>query len=148
MEASAPNILQINAELAIPLSELRFRFSASGGPGGQNVNRTATRVELLFDVRRSPSLNEVQRALLLNGLRHAVDQEGVLRLVSQATRSQLRNREDVLLRFRLLLAHSLRRPRRRIPTQPGQASRERRLQSKETRSLTKQRRRRVFHDEW
>jgi ribosome-associated protein len=147
-EPSAHNVLQINAELSIPLSELHFRFSASGGPGGQNVNRTATRVELLFDVRRSPSLGEVQRTMLLHRLRPALDQEGVLRLVSQATRSQLRNREDALLRFRLLLAQSLRRPRKRIPTQPSRASRERRLQSKGTRSLTKQQRRRVFRDEW
>ena len=75
--------IQINNELGIPLHELTFRFSRSGGPGGQHVNRSETRVELLFDVAHSPSLDESQRAIILNRLSHQLDKHGVLSLVSR-----------------------------------------------------------------
>jgi ribosome-associated protein len=103
-------------------------------------------VELLFDLRGSPSLDEAQRALLSERLRPYLDQEGVLHLVSQATRSQLRNREDVLARFALLLQRSLRPTRPRRPTAPSRAARERRLAGKRVRSAAKSARQRV-HDE-
>lgn len=139
--------LQVNRQLTIPLDELRFRFTRSGGPGGQNVNRTATRVELLFDVVRSPSLTEEQRALLLKRLRHEIDSEGVLRLVSQSTTSQWQNRQEVIERLRMLLRAALRLPRKRIPTRPSRAAREKRLQRKRRRSLVKRNRRRVLREE-
>ncbi len=76
--------------VSIPTSELHFRFARSSGPGGQHVNRSATQVELLFDVANSPSLDETQRQRVLRNLTPRIDKEGVLHLVSQETRSQLR----------------------------------------------------------
>ncbi len=126
--------IEITPELAIPQDELDLRFARSGGPGGQNVNRTATRVELLFDVAGSPSLNEHQRALILSRLQGYIDGEGVLHLSSQATRSQWQNRQDVTERFRDLLAGALRVRRPRRATRPSAAARERRLRKKRLRA--------------
>jgi ribosome-associated protein len=83
------NMVHITDTVSIPMSELSFRFARSSGPGGQHVNRSATQVELLFDVAGSPSLNETQRQRVLQKLRSRIDQEGILHLVSQETRSQL-----------------------------------------------------------
>jgi ribosome-associated protein len=140
-------VIVIQPALAIPESEVTFRFSRSSGPGGQHVQRSDTRVELLFDVANSPSLSEEQRARILARLSGYIDGAGVLRLVSSATRSQLENRADVVRRFRMLLAHALRREKRRLPTRPSAASREQRLTAKRVRSQHKQQRRPVRGDE-
>jgi len=139
--------IRINRKLAIPLSELQFQFSRSGGPGGQNVNRRETRVELLFDLRQSPSLSDGQRARLLLRLPHHLDDEGILHIVVATERSQLRNREEALERFVQLLQQGLRVPRRRLPTQPSARSRARRLEQKRQRSVIKAGRRRLAADE-
>lgn len=141
-------VVQINRDLAIPLEEIQFRFSRSGGPGGQNVNRTATRVELLFDVASSPSLTDEQRLKLQERLSGQMDSSGTLRLVSQDTPSQWRNRQQVLERFRALLAGALRRTPRRIATRPSRAARQARLAAKKRRSETKRRRRPPSRGEW
>ncbi len=133
----------ISDELTIPAAELRFRFSRSSGPGGQHVNRSETRVELLFDVAHSPALSEPQRARLLQRLAGFIDGNGVLRVVSSATRSQAENRADALARFQVLLASALRRRKRRIATRPSAASREHRLEEKHGRAQIKQARRSV-----
>lgn len=133
----ASKTLVIREETSIPLDELRFRFSRSPGPGGQKVNRTATRVELTFDVRNSPSLSPEQKSMILDRLRSYVDQEGVLHLISHSTRSQWRNRRDVIARFASLIEESLHTPRQRIPTQPTRAAKERRLRNKSARSAIK-----------
>lgn len=138
--------LRINEYLTIPLSELRFRFSQSSGPGGQHVNHSATRVELLFDVANSSSLDEVQRARVLEVLKPYIDKEGTLHLVSDATRSQLRNREEVKARFQIMMRRALRIPKKRRPTTPTRASKERRLAEKRRRSETKRRRRKIQPD--
>lgn len=135
--------LHIDESTIIPLSELRFRFSRSSGPGGQHVQKTATRVELLFDVANSAVLTEPQRAQVLDRLSGYVDSDGVLHLFSQSERSQLRNREEVVERFRTLMRHALRRRKRRKATHPSAASRERRLQKKRERSQRKRLRGRV-----
>jgi len=139
--------LRITDNVSIPMSELQFRFARSSGPGGQHVNRSATQVELLFDVANSPSLNEAQRQRVLRRLRSRIDKEGVLHLVSQETRSQLRNREEVVERFQALMREALRVPKRRLPTRPTRAARERRLEEKRRRSETKRDRRPVQPDE-
>lgn len=139
--------LYINHDLALPLDEVAFRFSRSGGPGGQNVNRTATRVELLFDVAGSPSLNEEQRRLLQERLAHLLDGAGMLRVTSQDSPSQWRNRQAALERFQALLAQALRRQPARVPTRPTLAARRARLHAKRRRSQTKLRRRRPSPDE-
>lgn len=141
------NLLPITDSLAIPLAELDFRFSRSSGPGGQHVQRSDTRVELLFDVANSPSLTDDQRARIRARLAGYIDGEGVLRLVSSVTRSQLDNRADVTARFRAMLAAALHVRKRRVPTRPSTAARERRITAKRERSQVKQTRRRVGRDD-
>lgn len=140
------NIVDIMDAVSIPLSELQFRFARSGGPGGQHANRSATQVELLFDVAGSPSLNEAQRRRVLRKLESRIDKEGILHLVSQETRSQFRNREEVVERFQTLMREALRVPKKRIATRPTRASQERRLREKHRRSEIKRLRRQVRPD--
>ncbi len=139
--------LPVTDTVTIPMTELRFRFSRSGGPGGQHVNRTATQVELTFDVQRSASLDESQRARVLSKLKSAIDGRGVLHLTCQATRSQSRNRTEVTERFQRLLHQALHVPRPRRPTYPDRAAVERRLQEKRRIGTLKQERRRQPADE-
>jgi ribosome-associated protein len=129
--------LTINENVTIPLAELSFRFSRSSGPGGQHAQKSSTRVELLFDVSNSPSLTDAQRARVLQRLSGHIDSNGVLRLVSQSERSQVRNRQEVVDRFRALLRTALKRRKRRKPTRPTAASKERRLSEKKRRSQIK-----------
>jgi ribosome-associated protein len=140
--------LRINDELSIPLAELRFRFTPSGGPGGQHANRSATRVELLFDVAGSPSLSDTQRGRAMSALKKYIDSEGILRLVSQASRSQARNRQEVTERFQALMARALKRHKRRRRTRVPRRERERRLEEKRRRSEKKRRRRPVSREDW
>ena len=140
------SVVRITHNVSIHISELHFRFARSSGPGGQHVNRSATQVELLFDVANSPSLNETQRQRVLRKLKSRIDKEGVLHLVSQETRSQLRNREEVVDRFQELMREALHVPKRRRPTRPSRVARERRLASKRRRSETKRSRRPVQPD--
>ena len=146
MTAMNDSIVHITNTVSISMSELRFRFARSSGPGGQHVNRSATQVELLFDVANSPSLNETQRQRVLRKLRSRIDKEGILHLVSQETRSQLRNREEVVERFQELMREALHVPKRRWPTRPTRAARERRLEEKRRRSEAKRSRRPVQPD--
>jgi ribosome-associated protein len=136
--------LVVNSELRIPPSEVQYRTARSSGPGGQNVNKNETQVELLFDVAHSPSLNEVQRQRILSKLKNIIDSEGVLHLTSQSERSQLRNREIVTERFRQVLAGALHVPKKRRSTKPSAASKARRLESKKRRGQIKQLRRSPF----
>jgi ribosome-associated protein len=143
---SSDGVLRITDRVSIPLSELSFRFSRSSGPGGQHVNRSETRVELVFDLMGSPSLSERQKARASGRLEGYLDKDGILHLVSQSTRSQLRNREDVVERFRTLLRAALRIRRKRYATKPTRAARERRLEEKTRRGDTKKRRQTVVPD--
>ncbi|MBN1136989.1 MAG: aminoacyl-tRNA hydrolase [Anaerolineae bacterium] len=138
--------IYINDRLSIPLVELGFRFSRSSGPGGQHMQKTSTRVELLFDVANSPSLTDYQRARIQERLASHIDSAGVLHLVAQSERSQLRNREEVVDRFQALVRGALKRRRIRRPTRPTAASIERRLRAKRKRSGVKQMRRDIPDD--
>ena len=140
-------LLQIDDQVSIPLGELRFRYARSGGPGGQHVQRTETKVELLFDVANSPSLNDEQRLRLIDRLGSRVDSEGVLHLTSQAGRSQLENRKDVVERFQHLLAAALRPRKKRRATRPSAQARQRRLDAKRRRGHIKRLRGRVSGEE-
>ena len=135
------NALPINPDLSIPLSELDYQASRSGGPGGQHVNTSSTRVEVRWDIACSPTLTPEQRAQLLERLKSKLDSSGGLRLVSSETRSQLRNREDVTERLREVVAAALVVRKKRKPTKPSRAAKAARLESKRRRSVTKQRRR-------
>ncbi|HKJ92839.1 MAG TPA: alternative ribosome rescue aminoacyl-tRNA hydrolase ArfB [Longimicrobiales bacterium] len=129
--------IPIHSRLAIPASELQFRASRSGGPGGQHVNTSSTKVELLWDVAGTPSLSDGQRARVLKRLANRIDNDGVLHMSESGSRSQHRNREVLTERFAELVRKALRRKKRRIPTKPTKASRERRLRSKKRRSRKK-----------
>lgn len=126
-----PEDLEVGAGLRIPRHELEWRFSPSGGPGGQHANTSDTRAEVRFDVASSPTLTEGQRARLLERL------GPVVRVVASDERSQARNRELALARLRDRLAAALRVERPRRPTVPGAGARERRLQAKRRRAQRK-----------
>lgn len=140
--------LVINDQLNIPISELRYQTSRSSGPGGQKVNRTATRVEIVYDVVGSPSLSERQRARLMEKLGHRIDSDGCLRLASQTTASQLRNRQDVTARLQQLLRSALTMPRKRRRTRIPRGAHEARLRAKQRRSQIKTNRKRVSRHDW
>lgn len=125
----------------IPDHELTFRATKAGGPGGQHVNTSSTRVELWWNALASPSLTDAERALMLKAIGHRLDGDGWLRLVSAGTRSQLKNRAAVTERFHRLLAEALVPPKRRRKTKPPRSAGERRLQQKKRRSATKAKRR-------
>jgi len=147
MVDEANESIHIADDLVIALSDLTFRFSRSGGPGGQHVNRRETRVELCFDIAHSPSLSEPQRELLTRRLANQVDSKGILHVVANTYRSQLRNRQDAIERFTRLIQRGLHKPKRRRPTKPSRQSTEKRLLEKRRRSETKRRRKPVPSDD-
>lgn len=116
--------LRINDRLALPLAEIELRASRSSGPGGQHANVTASRVEAVFDVEGSQTLDEAQRARLLERL------GPVVTAVAQDARGQSRNRELALQRLAGKIAAGLRVQRKRRPTRPSRASKQRRLEQK------------------
>lgn len=132
------DLILINEHLALPASELQFRFSTGGGPGGQHVNKTATRVTLLFDVAGSPSLDDDVRARLLDRLSSRLDRQGVLHIDVHESRSQWQNRGTAVARFQQLLAEALVEQPERRPTRPSRRAREERLEEKRRRGAVKQ----------
>jgi ribosome-associated protein len=137
----------IKEGLSIPLTELQFRFTTGGGPGGQHVNKTATRVTLLFDVAGSPVLDEESRARLLDRLGNRLDRHGVLQLSVQDSRSQWQNRRLAVDRFQAILSEALIDEPERRKTRPSRAAREERLAEKRKRAVIKQERRRRWHND-
>jgi ribosome-associated protein len=135
-----PDELRIDG-LAIPLGEIEMRTSRSSGPGGQHANVTASRVEAVFDVEASTSLDDSQRARLLERAGQTVV------AVAQDARSQARNRELALQRLAEKIAAALATPRRRRPTRPTRASRQRRLEQKRRAGERKRARRRPTADD-
>ena len=133
-------MIPIDDTLAIPDEEVTFATSRSGGPGGQNVNKLETRVTVRFDIARSPSLSDEQRARLAERLATRVTKDGILQVTSQRHRTQGANREAALLRFAELLASALREEAPRKPTRASRASRQRRLEAKRRLGRKKQER--------
>jgi ribosome-associated protein len=134
------NSLVITPDLSLPLSELEYRASRSGGPGGQHVNTSSTRVEVSWNVAASPSLTSAQRLQLLERLGPRLDSAGQLRLASSSTRSQLRNKEDVTARLQQIVAGALAVRKKRKATKPSRAAKAARLEAKRRRAATKQQR--------
>jgi len=142
----APGI-RVGPRLVIPSHEVSFRATRAGGPGGQHVNTSSTRVELWWNAETSGALSELQRGLVRARLAGRLDGEGWLRLVESGSRSQLRNREAVTGRFADVLAAALVPIKVRKPTRVPKAQKIRRLESKKTRSTVKKLRGRVRGDE-
>ena len=120
----------VNNRVTIPRDELTFRFSRSSGPGGQNVNKLETRVEVVFDLARSSSLSDADRELARGRLAGYLDGDGVLHVTVSDTRSQLQNRQLAVLRLQELLRKALRIRRMRRPTSPPAGAVEARLEAK------------------
>ena len=137
----------VNPELTIPRSELTYRATRAGGPGGQHVNTSSTKVELSWDVANSQSLTDDQRRRITEKLATRIAEDGVLRLTSAGSRSQHQNKEDVTERFGRMIEQALRIPKPRRKTKPSRASKEARLKSKKKRSETKSNRGRIGPDE-
>ena len=130
-------MLEISPAIAIADDELIERFVRSSGPGGQNVNKVATAVELRFDAANSPSLPDDVRARLLARRDRRITSEGVIVINAQRFRTQDRNREDARERLAALVQAALKAPVKRVPTRPTRASKERRLTGKRERSQVK-----------
>lgn len=138
-------MIRINPQISLDESEIEESFVRSSGPGGQNVNKLSTAVQLRFDVRHSPSLppDVADRLMKLAGRRMTKD--GVLVLIAQSYRTQERNRAEALRRLIDLIRQAAVRPTPRRATRPTKASRERRIERKKRRSATKALRRTSPH---
>ena len=136
----------VSPDLVIPRVELQFRASRAGGPGGQHVNTSSSRIELLWDLTRSSAVSDDVRRRLLEKLGARLDADGMVRVVASDRRSQLQNRESAEERLAMLVRQALVVPKKRRPTRPTRASREKRLDEKKQRAERKRNRRRD-HDE-
>ncbi len=139
-------MLEVNRRIRIPFRELHFSFSRSSGAGGQNVNKVNTKATLRWDVLASPSLPDGVRERFQVSYVRRITRAGELVITSQRYRDQGRNTADCLEKLRAMLLGVATAPRRRKPTRPSKASRERRLASKRATSERKRRRRRPGSD--
>ena len=130
-------MIRVTPDIFIGERELKLDFIRSSGPGGQNVNKVATAVQLRFDVFRSPSLPEDVRRRLVRIAGKKVSKEGVLLIDARRFRTQERNRQDALDRLIQWVRRAAEKPKKRIKTKPTLSSRERRLEGKRQRSATK-----------
>ena len=127
-------------------TELNFSFSRSSGPGGQNVNKVNTKVELRFNINNSTILSEEEKFLLISKLEKQISNENELIIISQATRSQLKNKEDALLKFYDIINKALKPQKVRKPSKVTRAAKERRLKHKKV--VSEKKVRRNFKDEF
>lgn len=138
--------LRIDDQLAIPRGELVTRATRAGGPGGQHVNTSSTRIELVWDLGASQAVDDALRARLGARLGSRLDSEGKVRVVSSEHRSQLRNRQAAENRLADVLRRALTIPKKRKPTRPSRAAKAARLSEKRRRSDRKRERRRTPDD--
>ncbi len=139
---------RIVTDRVIPQSaEIEFRASRAGGPGGQHVNRRETRIEARWNVLKSASISEAERARILAKLGARIGKDGVLRVVAEAERSQYRNKELATSRLQELVAAALEVPRQRKPTRPSRSAKQERLREKKRRGEIKALRKKPPADE-
>ena len=133
--------LDVTDRVAIPRTELEYRATRAGGPGGQHVNTSSTRIELLWDLERSKAVTDDERARIREKLAARLDSDGMVRVVASDRRSQQQNRQAADERLAALVRHALHVPKRRRPTTPTKAAKEKRLSDKKRRSERKRDRR-------
>jgi ribosome-associated protein len=138
--------IRVTPQIEIGEEEIEERFVLASGPGGQNVNKVATAVQLRFDAARSPSLPADVRQRLARLAGRRMTQNGVIVLIAQRYRSQERNRADARERLAALIAQAALPPRPRVPTRPTRASKRRRLDAKTIRGAVKKQRKRPAED--
>jgi ribosome-associated protein len=138
---TVPQIVPINSRITIPRSELRFTFVRSSGPGGQNVNKVASKAVLRWSVRNSSAVSDEQRERIARRLLRRINDRGELILTSQRYRDQAKNIDDCLNKLQSLVASAVVPPRPRKKTRPSKAARETRLRDKRAAAEKKQRRR-------
>ena len=131
-------MIYINSALSLQNNEVTYDFIRASGPGGQNVNKVSTAVQLRFNVKNSSSINEAVKNRLINIAGKRVSAEGILIIDARRHRSQSKNREDALNRLKELMIKALAVPKRRRKTKPTFASKEKRLRDKKARSKIKQ----------
>jgi ribosome-associated protein len=136
-----PTALSVSPDVAIPRHELQYRATRAGGPGGQHVNTSSTRIELLWDLPHSTAVTEDLRDRLRTKLSSRLDAEGMVRVVASDRRSQQQNRAAAEERLAAMVKQALVIPKKRRATKPSRASKEKRLSEKKRRSETKQQRR-------
>ncbi len=139
--------IRINRNIVIPNAELSESFVRSAGPGGQNVNKLSTKVELRWTPGTSTAFSEAQRTYLLQRLAHRIIESGEIIISCEEHRTQARNRDEVRKKLVLVVRQALVRPKKRRPTKPSRASIKRRLEGKKRRSTTKKNRTRTRHDD-
>ncbi|MFZ0930286.1 MAG: alternative ribosome rescue aminoacyl-tRNA hydrolase ArfB [Syntrophobacteraceae bacterium] len=131
-------MMKITDHISIPEEELSFTASHSSGPGGQNVNKVSSRVTLWFDVVNSPSLSQEQKDLVMRRLENRIGKDGMLRVISQKTRSQVENKELAIERFSELMRDALKQVPMRKKTRVSKGAKLRRLEEKKQQSIRKQ----------
>lgn len=141
MSSRVPTVLEVSSRVRIPRSEIDLSYATSGGPGGQNVNKVASKAVLRWNPVASAALGPDDRSFLLSRLGHRLTSDGDLVLTSDRNRDQPRNVEDVLERLCVLVREALVRPKARKKSRPTRGSRERRLVSKKRRGEVKKGRR-------
>ena len=141
MTPTDPASVNVSPELSIPRAEIQYRASRAGGAGGQHVNTSSTRIELLWDLPRSTAVTEEQRERIRTKLAPRLDSEGMVRVVASDRRSQGQNKQLADERLAALVKHALHIPKKRRPTKPTRSSKERRLSEKKHHSDKKKTRR-------
>ena len=140
-------MLHVTPDIALHENELTWRFVRASGPGGQNVNKVSSAVQLRFDVHGSASLSDAVRARLLRLARNRINREGVLVIEARRFRAQERNREDARARLAALIGRAAQAPKPRLATRPPAVSKRRRAEDKRRRALLKQTRREPTENE-